>query len=132
MPRKTDSRNPADWLLIVGEELGFLRPHVDAGQYPDICRARLAEALEKILKAELIRLGWPLTKTHDLEILSGELRARGSDLLPAIEPLCAALAEAYFTGRYPGFDLEDPDWPVLRAQLAAITALAATIRGRLT
>ena len=131
MPRKTDSRNPGDWLLIVEDELGFLRPSVEAGQYPEICRARLAEALEKTMKAELIRLGWPLRKTHELEVLADELRARGSDLLPVIEPLAADFVDAYFTGRYPGFDLEDPDWPTLRAQLAAITSLAATIRSRL-
>ena len=41
------------------------------------------------------------------------------------------LAEVYFSNRYPGFDLDDPDWPVLRTQLAAIAGLAATIRARL-
>ena len=104
---------------------------VEAGQFFDICRARLAEVIEKLLKAELIRLGWPLTKTHDLEIFSGELRSRHSDLHAAVAPLCTAFADAYFTGRYPGFDLEDPDWPALRAQLAAVTALAEKIRARL-
>jgi hypothetical protein len=28
-------------------------------------RSKLAEILEKILKAELIRIGWELEKTHD-------------------------------------------------------------------
>ena len=109
----------------------MLHPSVEAGQFHGLCRARLAEALEKLLKAELIRIGWPLAKTHDLETLRGELRARGSDLFTEITPLCLALADAYFTGRYPGFDLDDPDWPVLRAQLAAITILAEKIRTRL-
>ncbi len=49
-----------------------------------MCRSKLAEILEKILKAELIRLGWDLQKTHDLEKLSGELRARHSDLIKDI------------------------------------------------
>ena len=129
MPRKTDSKKPADWLDIADAELVMLRPSIEAEQFYDICRARLAEVLEKLLKAELIRIGWPLTKTHDLETLGGELHARGSDLCATIDPLCASLADAYFTGRYPGFDLEDPDWPTLRAQLAAVTALA--IRARL-
>ena len=59
------------------------------------------------------------------------LAERDSDLLPEILPLCQALAGAYFTSRYIGFDLEDPDWPTLRAQPEAITALAATIRSRI-
>jgi hypothetical protein len=33
------------------------------------------------------------------------------------------LAEAYITERYPGFDLEDPDWPKLQALLEQITQL---------
>jgi hypothetical protein len=35
----------------------------------DMCRGKLAEILEKVLKAELIRCGWFLEKTHDLERL---------------------------------------------------------------
>jgi hypothetical protein len=32
-----------------------------------MCRSRLAELVKKILKAGLIRIGWKLEKTHDLE-----------------------------------------------------------------
>jgi hypothetical protein len=41
------------------------------------------------------------------------------------------LAEVYFTGRYPGFDLEDPDWPDFRGKLQQVTELVKTVRGRL-
>lgn len=99
MPRKTDSRNPAHWLEIAEAELVMLRPSVEATQFHSICRARLAEVLEKLLKAELIRLGWPLARTHDLETLVAELHARDSDLCTGFDPLCANLAEAYFVGR---------------------------------
>ena len=88
MPRKTDSKKPGDWLEIAEAELVMLRPSVEAEQFHGLCRARLAEAIEKLLKAELVRVGWPLAKTHDLELLRGELRSRGSDLLPEITPLC--------------------------------------------
>ncbi len=97
-----------------------------------LCRSKLAELLEKVMKAELIRLGWILEKTHDLRKLGGYLAVRKSDLIAEIRPLCDTLAEAYFSDRYPGFDLEDPDWPALRAQLENVTALAAKIRSRLT
>lgn len=36
----------------------------------------------------------------------------------------------YFTNRYPGFDLDDPDWPKLRALVGGVTALLATVQAR--
>ena len=53
---------------------------------------------------------------------------RGSDLVPEIRPLAIALAEVYFADRYPGFDLEDPDWPKLRQQLADVEAVLGKVK----
>jgi HEPN domain-containing protein len=128
--RKTDSSNPADWLLIAESDLEGLRLLVKQEAAYEMCPSKLAEVLEKVLKAELIRLGWPLLKTHDLQVLANELAARRSDLLAQAKPLCNALAEAYFTDRYPGFDLDDPDWPKLRQQLGQVVAVAQTVRTR--
>lgn len=131
MPRKTDSNNPADWLFIADSDLAGLKALATQELAYEMCRSKLAEVLEKVLKAELLRLGWRLVKTHDLEVLASELRARGSDLMPQVDPLCEALAEVYFTDRYPGFDLEDPDWSKLRQQLDDIAKLAETVKSRL-
>ena len=109
MPRKTDSDNPADWLYVADLDLGLIGLAAEPELFYQPSRGKLAEALEKVLKAELIRLGWQFRKTHDLEFLAGELRARGSDLLGDIDPLIKPLGEAYFIDRYPGFDLDDPD-----------------------
>ena len=86
---------------------------------------------KKILKAELLRLGWTLEKTHDLNRLLQSLVERKSDLVPSVEPLCDALVQVYFTDRYPGFDLEDPDWPRLRTQVEQVTALLQSVKSRL-
>jgi HEPN domain-containing protein len=94
------------------------------------CRSKLAEVVEKTMKAELIRLGWSLERTHDLERLLDELVARKSDLVPAFEPLCDALADAYFTDRYPGFDLDDPDWPLLSQHVEAAAKLLEIVGTR--
>ncbi len=94
-------------------------------------RSKLAEILGKILKAELLRLGWTLEKTHDLNRLLQSLDERKSDLVPIVEPFCDALVQVYFTDRYPGFDIDDPDWPRLRALVEQVTALLQSVKSRL-
>ena len=130
MPRKSDSSNPADWLFIAESELeGLRRLAADEVAYI-MCVSKLAEVLEKVLKAELIRTGWFLERTHDLLVLARLLEARGSDLLPDVKPLAQSLAGVYFTSRYPGFDLDDPNWPDLRAKLEAVTKLFKRVQER--
>ena len=130
MPRKTDSRVPADWLWIAESDLGMVRLAASQEVSFQGCRSKLAEILEKVLKAELIRLGWPLERTHDLNRLVDELTVRKSDLLVMVTPIAQALAEVYFADRYPGFDLDDPDWPALRANIDAVTELLNLVKAR--
>jgi len=94
------------------------------------CRSKLAEVVEKTMKTELIRLGWTLERTHDLERLLDELIGRRSDLVSTLETLCDSLTDAYFSDRYPGFDLDDPDWPLLNQQLEAVTKFLTPVQGR--
>lgn len=131
MPRKTDALNPADWLLISASDIEGLNRLAEAEVSHAMCRSKLAEVLEKVLKAELLRLGWQLLKTHDVQHLASELDARGSDLSAIYRPLAQELAEVYFIDRYPGFDLEDPDWPDFRAKLAEVEKLLAAVEARL-
>jgi HEPN domain-containing protein len=106
--------------LAVTQQIGFI-----------VCRSKLAEVVEKTMKAELIRLGWSLERTHDLERLLDELVARHSDLIVTLEPLCEALTDAYFTDRYPGYDLDDPDWPLLDQHMEAVAKLVETVDARI-
>ena len=131
MPRKTDSCNPGDWLWIAETDLSVVRLAADQEIGYITCRSKLAEVLEKVLKAELIRLGWELERTHDLNRLVSELEELNSDLVPVATPHSKALAEVYFTDRYPGFDLDDPDWPTLRQQVKDVEALLTTVKSRL-
>jgi HEPN domain-containing protein len=131
LPRKTDSKNPADWLWIAASDMELIRLAADREAGFSAAHSQLAEVPEKVLKAELLRIGWTLEKTHDLDRLLEALEERGSDLAPQVEPLCDVLAEVYFTDRYPGFDLDDPDWPMFRAQVEGITTLLRTVQSRL-
>ncbi len=132
MPRKTDANNPADWLWISEQDLQALRLVSEHEVSFHTCRSKLSEVLEKVLKAELLRLGWPLEKTHDLQRLRDALVARKSDLALTVKPLCDSLAEAYMFTRYPGFDLDDPDWPTLREQIEQVGKLLETVKTRVT
>ena len=130
MPRKTNAKNPADWLWIAESDLEGVRLNVrnEVAYYG--CQGKLAEVLEKILKAELIRMNWPLEKTHDLGRLLGELATRKSPITAAATPLVDVLDHAYFVTRYPGFDLDDPDWPPLRQQVEDVGRLLDTVKAR--
>jgi len=131
LSRKTDSNNPSDWIFIAESDLTGVLILIERRASHSLCVSKLAEILEKVLKAELIRSGWFLEKTHDLLVLGNELQARNSDLIAQVRPLCEELAERYFTDRYPGFDLEDEDWPKLRDQAAQIGTLLNLIKGRI-
>ncbi|NQT91511.1 MAG: HEPN domain-containing protein [Lentisphaerae bacterium] len=127
MPRKTDSNNPADWLFFAREDIDAVRLLAEREISFHLCQSKLAEALEKTLKAELIAKGWFLEKVHDLQKLIDELTELGSDIVEAAQPLAESLAEAYFSERYPGFDLEDPDWPGFREKLGKVGDVFETV-----
>lgn len=131
MPRRTESHCPADWLWIAASDLELVHLAVEQQVGFHAARAKLAEVLEKVLKAELLRLGWVLEKTHDLDRLLELLRQHGAPTVAAAEPLCDQLAEVYFTDRYPGFDFDDPDWTVLRAVAGQVGALLNTVQAQL-
>jgi len=127
LPRKTDSNNPADWLFFAREDIDAVRLLAEREISFHLCQSKLAEALEKTLKAELIAKGWFLEKVHDLQKLIDELTELGSDIVEAAQPLAESLAEAYFSERYPGFDLEDPDWPGFREKLGKVGDVFETV-----
>lgn len=63
--------------------------------------------------------------------MARELEARQSGLSAEVKPLALTLAGAYLTTRYPGFDLDDPDWPALRAQIEQVALLLEQVRDQL-
>jgi HEPN domain-containing protein len=130
LPRKTDSNNPADWLFLAESDLEGIRSLVERKLACHLCRSKLAEVLEKIFKAELLRCGWFLERTHDLMRLLEEVERRSPALLTAAEPLALSLADLYFRDRYPGFDLEDPDSADLNAKVQQVEKLLALIKAK--
>ena len=56
-------QEPADWLWIAESDLAMVRLAVAQEGRFSVLSQQLAEIIEKILKAELLRLGWSLEKT---------------------------------------------------------------------
>ena len=127
---KTDSNNPAHWLMISESDLEGIELLVAQEMSDWLCMSKLAEVLEKVMKAELLRCGWFLQKTHDLQKLGGELQALNSDLVPRLKPLCNAMSEIYFTNRYPGFDLPSANWVEMRCWIQEVKELLLIVKAR--
>ncbi len=128
MPKMTDSGNPADWLWLAEDDLRGLHVLADQETAYYLCISKLAEVTEKLIKAELISLGWELVKLHDLQKLNDELRLRNCKIANQIDDLVEALSERYFTDRYPGFDLEEPNWSELRRLMSQVDMLVCIVR----
>ena len=56
---------------------------------------------------------------------------RKTDLSMEVKPLALTFAGAYLTTRYPGFDLDDPDWRALRAHVEQVALLLEQVRDQL-
>ena len=127
--QKTSSNNPRDWIRFAEAELDALHLLTKHRTAYLMCRSKLAEVLEKLIKAELIHLGWTLVRTHDLQVLVDELIARSSSNSETIQPLAEEFVELYIVGRYPGFDLEDSeDWTKFEEYLSVVTGYAHSIK----
>ena len=85
-----------------------------------ICRSKLAEGLEKLMKADLIAHGWQLRKIHDLQALREDMEQHLLAQAETLRSVVDALANSYIETRYPGFDLVDEDWPRLQELLAQV------------
>lgn len=132
MPRKTESSNPRDWLILAAGDLDGVRLLVINQVAYAMAASKLAEVQEKIMKAELIRQGWFLVTTHDLVKLVDELHHYDRDLAARMQPLAESLAESYFAHRYPGFDVMDPDWPAVQLRLQQVADLLECVSDRLS
>ena len=120
MPRKTDSGNPSDWLFFARADLDAVAVLCKQRVSFVVCRSKLAEALEKTLKADLISRGWFLRKIHDLQALREDLETRDAASGQELRNVADELAESYTESRYPGFDLDEDDWPSLEQLLAEV------------
>ncbi len=90
---------PFDWLRMAEKDWKRAAKRLDEGDYEDAA-FRLQQALEKYLKAFLLRQGWELEKTHDTKKLLREAVKYKSEL-KNFENLCERVEKYYLEERYP-------------------------------
>jgi HEPN domain-containing protein len=133
LSKKTDAGSPGDWLDFASADLDAVNLLAKQKVAFRVCRSKLAEALEKILKADLISRGWMLEKTHDLQRLADCLNEYDQPQTENIQAVIDELAEAYTQSRYPGFDLDDAeDWQGLRAFIGTVEKYRLAVGSKLT
>lgn len=67
---------------------------------PELAGFCLQQALEKFLKAFLLRRGWTLRRIHDLEALLDDAVTH-APALSAFRPVCQQITKYYMLERYP-------------------------------
>jgi len=129
--RKTDAGNAGDWLAFASDDLAVVQLQTKHQTAYWVARGKLSEAFEKAIKADLIRRGWRLEKTHDLQRLADHLSKYDPDAAERIQSSVDQLAESYTESRYPGFDLDEPDWPSLAQLTESVSAYVNDLRAQL-
>jgi HEPN domain-containing protein len=127
---KTDTP-PADWYAQGDLDLQAAEILLTAnGPLPAVA-FHIQQAAEKYLKGFLISTGWPLRRTHDLELLVQEAIARDPGFSPFLAP-CQRITEYYIETRYPLSIHTLLDRETLEADLDTARDLIALIRYQTT
>jgi HEPN domain-containing protein len=128
--KKTEAGNPGDWLFFATEDMNAVSLLYESKISFTVCKSKLAEAFEKSIKADLISRGWKLEKIHDLQKLCDLLAAFDSQKADNIQNTVDELSGSYTECRYPGFDLEEPDWSNLGKLISGVESYISSL-GRL-
>jgi HEPN domain-containing protein len=122
-----ESTYPDDWLQLAERDLLRVEWCLAAAD-PALAGFCLQQAVEKFLKAYLLRRGWSLRRIHDLEVLLNDALPH-DQTLEAFRAACQIISGYYTLERYPlagGGATTDAD---VRASLTAILPLVERLRG---
>jgi HEPN domain-containing protein len=121
-----ESIHPRDWIRIAEKDLSRVERSLRDAD-PELAGFCLQQAVEKFLKAFLLRKGWQLRRIHDLEALLDD--AVGHD--PAFErfrPACQRITKYYMLERYPLMAGSGLTQAEVRDSFEAIRALVQRVR----
>ncbi len=89
-----------EWLDKGAHDIEVAQFLFENNHYTDIIALHIQQALEKYIKAFLIKNGWSLKRTHDLITLAAEAHKLGLDLTQ-YEDVLDEINEYYIESRYP-------------------------------
>jgi formylglycine-generating enzyme required for sulfatase activity len=120
-----ESKLPNDWYGKAGQDLRRVEILLAAD---DTAGAgfHLQQAAEKYLKGYLLGKGWPLKRTHDLEVLLNEAITHDNRFQKYLD-VCITVREFYVEERYPFIDSPSPARAELEAALDAIQRMVTLI-----
>ena len=126
--KKTEAGNPGDWLFFAIEDMNAVKLLYESNISFTVCKSKLAEAFEKSIKADLISRGWKLEKIHDLQKLCDLLAIYDSRKADSIQSTVDELSGSYTECRYPGFDLEEPNWLNLEKLISGVESYISSLQ----
>lgn len=117
---RSDSSYADDWLAVARRDWHRIHVMLADGD-ADGAGFFLQQALEKYLKAFLLRNGWKLKKVHTLQSLLDEASEFAQDVVP-LRPVCERVSGFYIGERYPsvgteGLQLDDVHREIPEARL---------------
>lgn len=117
---RSDSSYADDWLAVARRDWHRIHVMLADGD-ADGAGFFLQQALEKYLKAFLLRNGWKLKKVHTLQSLLDEASVFAPDVVP-LRPVCERVSGFYIGERYPsvgaeGLQLDDVHREIPEARL---------------
>jgi len=122
---RKESRLPDDWFEKARQDLRRVEVLL-ADNDVEGAGYHLQQAAEKYLKGFLLGKGWPLKRTHDLEILLNEAMTHDSRFQSYLDA-CIMAREFYVEERYPFIDSPPPPRHELETAIDAIREMVALI-----
>ena len=122
---RTESRLPDDWFEKARKDLRRVDVLLAADDVEG-AGFHLQQAAEKYLKGYLLGKGWPLKRTHDLEVLLNEAKTH-DDRFQNYLDASIMVREFYVEERYPFFGSLPPARHELEEALDAMREMIALI-----
>ncbi len=104
--KQSSDSNPGDWFYSAGDRLKIADLAWASEGLTQSGIELLQESVERYLKGYLVAKGWPLKKTHDLDVLLIEA-TRYDSRFDRFRDLADELTRDFFAQHYPGGDWTD-------------------------
>ncbi len=118
--------NTVEWLDFSKADLRGARVLSETQKLENLVSYHCHQAAEKALKAVLVEIGVDFPKTHDLGLLADLIRNNGTSVAEIL-PLLKEINPYSIAPRYPGFETESSELPLLMDSAQSIFDYAVAV-----